>query len=265
MATFAETTRPRSFSDLPLTPAYPRWAKPVPATGPTLHRKTYTFVRAIMAAWDGVAQAAASAAYCHGSQTAPPDALDELGNTYGGLARALVDDDARYRAYLRAPLDRWHTFGTRRGLLGELLHLGYPNAEIVSWRDLVDAGAGPPNVVFGGHVNFFFVALYQPNPFSSLLARWNDGVSRWGDGVTTWGSGNNSANRIAEITRVIAMVKPAHTSCRHVVAFLDSASGLNAQKLPMGNYIVFPQNEPWERIRPSYAFNPFYIQSPLVP
>lgn len=237
----------------------------MPSAEPTMHRKTYTFIRGIMAAWDGVVGAAISAAYCHGSQTAPADALDDLGITYGGLARAIVDDDGSYRAYLRAPLDRWYRFGTKVGLLGELAHLGYPNAEVVSWRDLVDAGAGLPGVVFGGHVNFFFVALYQPNPFISLLARWGDGVSRWNDGVSAWGGSIRSADRVAELRRVIAMVKPAHTSCRHIVAFLDSASGLNMQKLPTGNYIVFPCNEPWERIRPSYAFNPYYTQSPLVP
>jgi hypothetical protein len=61
------------------------------------------------------------------------------------------------------------------------------------------------------------------------------------------------------------MVKPAHTSCRHLVVFRDSMSGLSPQKLPTGSYSVFPVNEPWERVRPTYAYNSFYIKSPLVP
>lgn len=266
MTTFAETERPQAFADLPLTPAYPRWAKPAPSTDPTLHRKTYTFLRGIMDAWDGVVRAAISAAYCHGSQTAPADALDLLGETYGGLARALVDDDASYRAYLRAPLDRWYRFGTRAGLLGELAHLGYPNAEIVDWRDLVDAGAGLPGVVFGGHVNFFFVAIYQPNRFSSAArARWKISGDRWKTTSARWGGGTLLAQSpFNELRRVIQMVKPAHTSCRFIVIFLDSVSGLNAQKLPTGRYFTIPMNEPWERIRPTYAFNNYYIRDPLV-
>jgi hypothetical protein len=42
-------------------------------------------------------------------------------------------------------------------------------------------------------------------------------------------------------------------------------SGLSAQKLPQGRYRTYPMNEPWERVRPSFALNPFYTSSPLVP
>jgi hypothetical protein len=262
----AETQTPQSFADLPTSPSYPTWVKPKPSDKPTAHRKTYTFVRAIMAAWDGIVDAAASAAYCHGSQTAPADALDELGNTYGGLARALRDNDSSYRAYLRAPLSRWHTFGTRAGLFGELAHLGYPNAAIVTWRDLVDAGAGPGNIVFGGKTNFFFVALFQPNPLDSRARTlWKTSGAKWKTTGAVWGGGYGNASAIDELRRVIQLVKPAHTSCRHIVMFADTASGLDAQLLPMGSYVVAPMNEPWERIRPSYAYNPYYIRSPLVP
>jgi hypothetical protein len=178
-----------------------------------------------------------------------------------------VDTDASYREYLSrpGPVGRWYTFGTRLGLLRELAHLGYPNAEIVTWRDLVDAGAAASNVVFGGFTSFFFVALFQPSRITPAGARWNDGNSRWNDGRSTWGVGGLAGQQANELRRVISLVKPAHTSCRHVVAFLDTTSGLNAQKLPTGNYTTFPCNEPWERIRPSWAFNPFYTQNPLVP
>jgi len=267
VAVFAETTRPKSYADLPLTPAYPRWVKPIISTAPALHRKTYTFVRGIMDAWDSVVRAAASAAYCHSPLTAPADALDELGNTYGGLARAIIDDEDSYRAYLKGPLYRWAKFGTRAGLLGELAHLGYPNAAIVSWRDLVDAGAGMPGTVFGGHVNFFYVAIFQPSRFSAAArARWKKSGSRWKTSGDRWGGGLLSQQSpFNELRRVIQMVKPAHTSCRFVVIFLDSISGLDSHLLPTGSYFTIPCNEPWERIRPSYAYNPYYITSPLVP
>lgn len=261
-----EVLNPQSFAELTLSAAYPAWTKPEPADNPTKHRKTHTFVRAFANAWDNVVAAAKSAAYCHAASTCPADGLDDLGATYGGLARALIDDEASYRAYLKAPLDRWYTFGTRGGLLGELAHLGYPNAQVVSWRDLVDAGAGAENVVFGGNTTFFYVAIFKPNPFDNLgRARWLTSGARWTTSQAVWGGIQGDATRLDELRRTIALVKPAHTSCRHIVLFKDTASGLNAQLLPTGNFTVAPMNEPWERIRPSYAYNSYYIYSPLVP
>lgn len=260
----AETVQPRSFADLVTSPAYPSWAKPEPVDAPTRHRRTYTFLRGIASVWDRIVDAATSAAYCHGSQTAPTDALDDLGDTYGGLARAQRDDDVSFRAYLRNPLSRWYKFGTREGLLGELAHLGYLRAEVVSWRDLVDAGAAPPNVVFGGNTGFFFVAIYAPSPLSDPGIRWVSSSARWGDG-SLWAGPAGTARLVAELERVIQLVKPAHTSCRFITVFRDLASGLNALKLPQGRYRTYPLNEPWERVRPSFALNPFYTSDPLVP
>jgi hypothetical protein len=174
----AEIQNPISFADLILTPAYPSWAKPQPADRPTRHRRTYTFLRAVASAWDRIVDAATVAAYCHGPRACPADGLDALGETFGGLARALRDSDSTYREYLKNPVDRWYTFGTRAGLLGELAHLGYPNAEIVTWRDLVDAGAGPENVVFGGLTTFFYVAIYAPNPLTSEYTLWRTSRAR---------------------------------------------------------------------------------------
>lgn len=260
-----ESNNPESFADLLTSPAYPQWVKPEPSDRPTKHRRTYTFLRAMAANWDTLAASFKAAAWCHGSQTAPNDALEPLGETYGGLARALRDNDTTYRAYLKNPLSRWYKFGTKAGMLGELAHLGYPNAQIVSWRNLVDAGAGSPGVVFGGYTAFFFVALFMPNSFGESFAHWGAGDGRWGVGDAAWGGAPASGDYLAELRRVIAMTKPAHTSCRHIVAFHDTVSGLDAQLLPTGNFDVYPVNEPWERVRPSYASNPFYTTSPLVP
>ena len=259
-----ETNAPSSFADLPTSPAYPQWVKPEPADNPTQHRRTYTFVRGLMAGWDRIAEAAKSAVYCYNPTSAPVDALPLLGETYGGLARAIRDSDVSYREYLKGPLDRWHTFGTKVGMVRELAHLGY-QAEVVSWRDLVDAGAAAPNVVFGGNVNFFFVAIYAPNAITSGYTLWKVSQAKWKSSGARWAAAPGGPDYIGELRRVIALVKPAHTSCRHVVVFRDTLSGLNAQKLPIGSYTVIPFNEPWERIRPSYAFNPYYIQNPLVP
>lgn len=262
-----ELLYPKSHADLPTSPAYMQWVKPEPADNPTRHRKSYTFVRAIMATWDRVVTAAQSAAYCHGASTAPDDALDFLGETYGGLARALRDSPASYRDYLSkpGPFARWATFGTKFGLLRELAHIGYPNAQIVNYRNLVDAGAGASNVVFGGISSFFYVAIFQPAPFYTSGAHWDAGDGHWDQGDAYWDGQLQNGQLVDEIRSTIALVKPAYTSCRHIVVFQDSTSGLNAQLLPTGNFSVYPMNEPWERIRPSYAYNPFYITSPLVP
>ena len=102
-----ETLTPQTFADLPSSPAYPAWVKPEPADHPTRHRATFTFVRALMNTWDNIVTAAKSAAYCHGASTAPADALEPLGETYGNLGRAIIDTDNNYRAYLRGPVGRW--------------------------------------------------------------------------------------------------------------------------------------------------------------
>lgn len=265
MPAFPETAAPRSFGELPTSPAYPSWAKPEPSDRPTRHRRTYTFLRSIMSTWDALVDGFTSAAYDHGSQTASTDALDYLGENYGGLARALRDDDASYRAYLRNPLTRWSWFGTRVGLLGELAHLGYTSAQVVTWRDLVDAGAGAGNVVFGGNETFFYLVLFAPNILTSRLARWKTSQDRWKSTGAVWAGSVGRAQHVAELRRVVAQVKPAHTSCRFVAVFSDTVSGLDAQLLPTGNYVTYPCNEQWERIRPSYAYNAYYTTSPLVP
>jgi len=261
-----ESTSPQSFADLITSPSYPTWAKPEPADNPTKHRKTYTFLRSIAATWDNAVSAAQTAAYSHVATTAPADALDSLGVTFGGLTRALIDTDATYREYLKNPLDRWYRFGTVAGLQAELAHLGYAESWVISWRDLVDAGAGAPGTVFGGNNTFFYVAVRAPGLLGPPLTKWKTSGAKWETSGVAWGgSPLGFGARIDEIRRVIAMAKPAHTSCRFICVFGDSASGPNAQLLPSGNFHVYPVNEPWERIRPSYAFNPYYTTSPLVP
>ena len=150
-------------------------------------------------------------------------------------------------------------------MLGELAHLGYTSARIVTWRDLVDAGAGAGNVVYGGDETFFFVAIFAPSPLTARLARWKTSGDRWKTSGAVWAGAATTGQYLDEIRRVIAQAKPAHTSCRMVVSFHDTLSGLNTQLLPTGSYIAYPVNEQWERVRPSYAFNAYYTTSPLVP
>lgn len=267
MATFEQIPNPLSFADLILTRAYPTWCQPQPPDNPTKHRKTYTFLRGMAYVKDQLVDALMSAAYCHLVSQAPADALDELGATYGGLARALIDTDTTYRAYLRGPVGRWHTFGTVPGLVAELAHCGY-TAQVISWRDLVDAGAGAPGTVFGGDASFFYVALMYPSgPFSNAAEVWAGGTNWSNTPATYWGgaAGSNLANAAEEIRRVIKMVKPGHTSCRFVAVGLDNTFAINAQKLPTGNFGIIVCNEDWERVRPDYAYHLFYSFSPLVP
>ena len=112
----------------------------------------------------------------------------------------------------------------------------------------MDAGAAAGNVVFGGLTTFFSWPSSSRRRSCRLVAT---GAPETRIGGRRWllGGINQSAGFITEIRRVIAQCKPAHTSCRHVVVFLDSTSGLNAQLLPTGNYNVYPCNEQWERIQ----------------
>lgn len=260
----AETSTPQSFADLITSSAYPIWAKPSPIDKPTKHIKTYTFLRGLANTLDTFVDGCKTAAYAHIAKTAPADGLNALGVTYGGLTRALRDSDSSYRDYLKAPMTRWSKFGTVEGLKAELAHLGYPDAYVISWRDLVDAGAAAPNVVFGGNSSFFYVGIRAPNPIGSPVATWGGGAL-WRTSGALWGTSASTAEYINEIRRVIALVKPAHTSCRFICVFNDSLSGPNAQLLPSGTFHIYPCNESWERIRPSMAFNPYYISDPLVP
>lgn len=260
----AETNNPQSFADLITSPSYPIWAKPAPLDNPTKHLKTYTFLRGLANTLDTFVDGCKTAAYAHIAKTAPADALDLLGVTYGGLTRALRDTDESYREYLKAPLSRWYKFGTVEGLQNELAHLGYPNAYVITWRDLVDAGAAAPNVVFGGNSSFFYVGIRAPNPISPPTSSWGGGAS-WKTSGKLWGTSATTPNYIDEIRRVITLVKPAHTSCRFICVFNDTLSGPDAQLLPSGTRHTYPCNEPWERVRPSMAFNSYYTSDPLVP
>lgn len=262
----AETITPKTFAELITSPSYPTWAKPEPADNPTKHRKTYTFLRSIANTWDTLVGAAQTAAESHVATTAPDDALDALGVTFGKLTRALRDTTSTYRAYLKNPLDRWYKFGTVEGLKEELAHLGYTETWVVSWRDLVDAGAAPGNVVFGGNDTFFYVGIRAPGLLGPPTTKWKTSGAKWKTSGVSWGgSPIGFGAYIDEIRRVIAMCKPAHTSCRFICVFADSLSGPGVTMLPNGTFHIYPCNEPWERIRPGYAFNPYYTVTPLVP
>ncbi len=252
--------RPQSFVDLIMTRCYPTWAQPAPADNPTKHRKTYTFLSAFSAAADTAVDVLQAAAYCRFPSKAPDDALDELGATYGGLARAIRDTVAGYRAYLHAPIDRWYKFGTKLGLLTELAHLGYTSAQICNWRDIVNAGNSGGS--FGGLGGFFFVAIFWPMPMNITAgAKWDDGSATWLDSGDVWGGFGRTPDDIDEIRRVIAMVKRGRTSCRYILMANDNTFALDANLKPMGNYTVYPMFEDHERARPSYAGPSFYNET----
>lgn len=249
--------RPLSFAELLMTRCWAAWAQPGPVDMPTKHLKTYTFLRAFAAAADTFVDVLTTAAYTRFPGKAPADALDELGATYGGLARALRDTTSTYRAYLHAPLNRWATFGTNPGLLAELAHLGYPSAQVCSWRDIVDAGN--PTSSFGNITSYFFVAIFWPMPYQVTAgAKWADGVATWKTTGDVWGGYGRTANDIAEIERVIRMVKRGRTSCRYILMANDGTATLDANLRPVGNWTTYPMFEDCERRRPSYAGPNFY-------
>lgn len=252
--------RPQSFAELLLTRCWAAWAQPKPVDNPVQYVRTYTFLRAFADASDTFVDALTTAAYCRFAGKAPADALDELGITYGGLARALRDTVASYRAYLHAPISRWYTFGTKAGLLAELKHLGYPNARVCSWRDIVDSGNLPSS--FGGITSYFFVAIYFPFALPIVAgAKWDDGAATWLNSGDTWGGFGRNPDDIEEIKRTIALVKRGRSSCRYVIMANDATFALDANLKPTGNYTVYPMFEDCERTRPSYAAPNFYNET----
>jgi len=181
---------------------------------------------------------------------APSDALAEIAYNQNlePPVGAMGGDDA-VRAYLADPWSKWEKAGTRQRMLDELALLGYPNCEIVTWRDLVDRGQPP--TVFGGFESFFYVIIKKPNPWT-VPGKWGDGA-KWGGG-SKWGSTATWAE-IQAIRRVIQKWKPAATSCRFIEAWLVvSLFGLPTR------WTRWPVNEWWERT-PSGAYPNFYNYS----
>lgn len=178
----------------------------------------------------------------------PVEALPHLAANYDldYPARLSV---AEVRGYLADPWSKWRAAGTRRRLLEEIALLGYPQAQIVAYRDLVDAGQPP--TVFGGISSFWYLVIKKPNPWQPP-GKWGaDGTWRGG---AKWGS-TATWQEIQAIRRVIAKWKPAASSCRFIEAWLQvSLFGLPTR------IVRWPVHEDWEQ-SPGGGYPNFYNTS----
>lgn len=190
---------------------------------------------------DGVAQLAREALRCRFPSVAPPDALPEISFNQNLDPPAHKMTTAALRSYLADPWSKWKQAGTKPRIFEELALLGYPSCEIVSWRNLVDAGAPP--TVFGGFTNFCYLVVKKPNPWAPA-GLWGpppigDGAL-WGAAPFTWGS-TAKWSEIEEIRRVLKKWKPAAASFRFIEAWLEvSIFGLPT------SVVRWPVHEDWE-------------------
>jgi len=179
------------------------------------------------------------------------EALPWIAQTFhlGYPARLTV---AQVRGYLTDPWTHWENAGTRDRLLDELGVLGYLNCQIITYRDLVDAGS--PDTVFGGKESFFYVIIKKPNPWAPS-GKWGlpplGSGALWGAAPFTWGS-TASWSEIEEIRRVIEKWKPATTSCRFIEAWLEVTIFGNPLTV-----VRWPVHEPWEQAQ-NGAYRSFY-------
>lgn len=143
-------------------------------------------------------------------RVAPADALPYIAENRNldHPARFTVD---QVRDYLASAWALWRKAGTRTRMLDELGNLGLNDCEIVSWRDLADAGQPQ---AFGGDFSCWFLRIKQPNPWRPV-AKWDSGVL-WDQPQLWWDAGRHDPELWAAILRVIAKWKPAASSCRFV-------------------------------------------------
>lgn len=218
---------PGSFRELQ-DQIFPRWAQ---------RPKWAAFIGVLSAKKDELADRMAGAIDARLVERAPDDALDDIGgNSY--LERALVDTAATFRAYLRRPFERWWRSSTPAGLVAELAHLGYPSANVITWRDLVDNGADG-NVAFGGFSTFGFVLIRPPHPFLPP-GLWDDGAL-WDAAPYQWDI-TAPPGSIEELRRTVAKFKPGYLSIRYIEIWLR----VGLFGLPL-EIVRIPVRESWEK------------------
>lgn len=150
---------------------------------------------------------------------APLDALAEIAHTLNLSPPSDLMSEADLRAYLANPWILWAQAGTRERILAELTLLGLTSPQIVSWRDLADAGSP---TAFGKDSSCWYLELGTGHPFTDAKA-W-DGGDTW-DGGLLWDA-QDPQNLMPRIERVIAKWKPASSSCRYIQFTLPSGTVL---------------------------------------
>lgn len=149
------------------------------------------------------------------------------------LDAAHIDTPTTILAYLRYRWNAWRASGARDGMLYQLARLGYANAKIFSYVDLLIFILGVvinPNV-FGANEGFFYIDIDTPSGFGPPVD-WDDGHA-WDDGHL-WDLSEPFTGAIGEIITTVRKWKPVGSSCRFI-------------RFRIGNqWIVVPVGETWE-------------------
>lgn len=174
-------------------------------------------------------------------EDAPDDALDHIAES-SSLLRVRLDTAATFRAYLRRRWRIWEEAARRERLLDEINRLGYPNALVVTWADLAEAGN--PGAFGGIFTTFFYVVIKPPHRFGP--AKLWDGGLQWDDG-SLWDIQGDPQD-LEDIKRAIRKWKPASSSCRYIEIWLRvGLFGLPTE------LVRVPMWEPWEYDRDGQA------------
>lgn len=168
-------------------------------------------------------------------QTAPIDALDELGGNFN-IDKPAPFTDGQYRDKLGHAWDFWRTSGTPARLIKEVNDYGYPNVTIVpQWVEAPPGtftktfpGITDPNpdmnIASGAWWSNFYLVIDFPHP-SFVKRKWGTPESgKWltGDsfGTYKWGTPYGDLNIIGSLKKLIRKLKPAWTSCRGIIFVL---------------------------------------------
>lgn len=225
---------------------------------------------------DDVNSAAQDAVQDSFIQSAPNDALNNIGSNFN-IQRPGVFSDDQYRTKLEGNWDYWATSGTPNRLITEVESYGFQNVSILpewvesppgTWtkslpiRDPLPEMDLPNDNSFGGGMGIgwwsnFWVVIPLPHSFSSIL--WGTPESgNWGTGGTygpyLWGGVSGDQALLKDLVALIKKLKPAWSCCRGIIfgltGFTTWGSFLWADGTvwgtPMGSYVVHYIREDWE-------------------
>lgn len=160
---------------------------------------------------------------CRFPDFAPPDALDSIGVTLGGITRDMAPTDAQYIAKLDAAWDSAVMWGTLPGMVAALTRAGLANVAV--WESWSWPGILPNLWSDGKPANSFTITCSLPTPWNSFpLAdgSWGDGdaTKTWDDGGV-WASGIPHSWRV-QLKALIDREKPLHSQCAAVIVNLNT-------------------------------------------
>jgi len=163
----------------------------------------------------------------HYPSTAPPDALDSIGVTAGGITRDMAPTNAQYVAKLNRAWAAAEMWGTLPGMVAALEQAGLANVAV--WESAWILAYGDTAWSDGLAAYYFTITCSLPMPWNSYPLA--DGT--WGDGdvTKTWDDGGVWATGIPDSWRqqlkaLITREKPEHARCAAVIVNLNTGGWL---------------------------------------